>query len=186
MRPRTLARKNLQPLLQLYRDYGQCIFENGMSYDQRATLRGELVVDSVLSGNILVCALLYDIGNLLQLANNQVVTYGIDLKRDKQAAHYLTKIFTQNTCKPIRLKSIAYAYRSQKNDIAQLCLSSGTLALATKKIFEESPWFFSSMTLLRINKRIDFKAKSKGCLEDFEEVLLTHTHILINKEKQYA
>lgn len=179
MRPRTLARKKLKPILSFFERVGDCMAPCGLSYHQKAIARAQYAVDRNLDDSLVVCSLLYDLDELLIHSNNKATKITL-LNKDKHAAAFLKMTFPEHIIKPLRLKTITQQYASQSS-----CLEKGTA-----KLFEESPWFFACMSVYQIEKKLIDQASlhshSLSDINSFEEVLLSQTLILSNKEKQNA
>ena len=181
MRPRTLARKQLKPLFNLFNDEGDCIAPCGLSYQQKAIARAQQAVERSVDDSLIVCALLYDLDELLMLSHASSASSHIRMiNKDKHAAEFLKMVFSDHIIKPIRLKTVAQQYSEPP-----ICIEPGTATL-----FEESPWFFLSMSLYQIEKKITTNVnphlKIHSEIISYEELLLSQTLILINKEKQHA
>jgi hypothetical protein len=176
MRPRTLARKKLKPILDFFERFGDCIAPCGLSYQQKAIARAQYAVDRNLDDSLSTCALLYDLDELMikSLSKNTPIN---KLNKDKHAAECLKAIFPEHITKPIRLKTITEQYASQP----------ATLEDGTAKLFEESPWFFACMSLFQIEKKllthVSAHVHNVSDIASYEELLLSQTFILSRKEK---
>jgi hypothetical protein len=179
MRPRTLARKKLKPILDFFERFGDCIAPCGLSYQQKAIARAQYAVERNLEDALSACALLYDLDELVIQSLSQNAPTNI-LNKDKHAAECLKVIFPEHISKPIRLKTITKQYASQP----------ATLENGTAKLFEESPWFFACMSLFQIEKKllthVSAHAHNVSDIASYEELLLSQTLILSRKEKQHA
>ncbi|MFT5593405.1 MAG: hypothetical protein ACI8SR_001786 [Oceanicoccus sp.] len=179
MRPRTLARKKLKPILDFFERFGDCMAPCGLSYQQKAIARAQYALDRNLEDTLTVCALLYDLDELVIKSLNQTASR-TPLNKDKHAAECLKLTFPDHITKPIRLKAITKQYASQP------C----TLESGTAKLFEESPWFFACMSLFQIEKKLLSQASTHSHnvsdIASYEELLLSQTLILSRKEKQHA
>ncbi|MFY0640113.1 MAG: hypothetical protein JXR16_03630 [Bermanella sp.] len=179
MRPRTLARKKLKPILDFFERFGDCITPCGLSYQQKAVARAQYALDRNLEDSLTACALLYDLDELVIKSLTQNSPTEI-LNKDKYAAECLKIIFPESMTKPIRLKTITKQYASQP----------AKLENGTAKLFEESPWFFACMSLFQIEKKLLSQASNHvynvSNITSYEELLLSQTLILSRKEKQHA
>ena len=180
MRPRTLARKRLKPVLNLFNDIGGSVAPCGLSFQQKAVARAEHAIERHLDNSLIVCALLYDTDELL--ARSLAYQGGAynSINKDKLAAEFLKPIFPEHITKLLRFKSITQQYANE----------SVALERGTAQLFEESPWFFSSMSIFQIEKKLLNQLHThvhiKNEISSYEELLLSQTLILSNKETLHA
>ena len=180
MRPRTLARKKLQPIFKLFKVFGDCTSVTGYSYTQNAISRAAWAINKGYESYIVVCAILYDLDELILLSEKHDVNKIFAIEKDKQAREFIKLIFNEEISKPLRLKSVAQHYGRHDSKLDS----------STVQLFEESPWFFSSMVLYQLNKKLSKQTNSDptlvGDILDYEETLLSQTLILYNRDKTHA
>lgn len=180
MRPRTLARKKIKHVLYLFHEFGDRISSTGLSYQQNAIARAAWALEKNYEPYLVASAILYDVDELLAIAKTGTSILKTKTEKDKMASEFLKPIFDELISKPIRLKSVAQHYGNKT-----LELDSSTAIL-----FEESPWFFSSMALFRLHNKLFTNTVPgfllHGEIMEYEETLLSQTLILCKRDHEHA
>lgn len=137
---------------------------------------------------LIVAALLHDIGHLLHKHDEDCATQGIDDLHENIGAQWLVRFFPLNVTEPIRLHVAAkryrcatdadYASRLSPASVLSLELQGGPFNKTEQDQFEQNPWCAAALRL----RTYDEAAKVPGLETPDLEYFLTYVQRILNQQ----
>jgi phosphonate degradation associated HDIG domain protein len=151
--------RSLEEVLDLYDRYATHVYDESLSQIDHALQSAALAEQDGADDELVVAALLHDVGHLLDLAANDGDRRrdGTDLQHESSGARYLTGLFGPGVTGPIALHVRAKRYRCAVDDAYVATLSEGSVRslelqggpadAAEVRSFESNPGFERAVAL---------------------------------------
>lgn len=150
---------SVDEIVDLYERWGRENYDEGLSQTEHALQTAALAVNDGAPDELVVAALLHDIGHLLDLAaaEGHWVPSEIDLAHESVGARHLATLFPPTVTGPIALHVRAKRYRSatdpdyaaslSEGSTVSLQLQGGPMSPEEVEAFEDNPSFKAAVAL---------------------------------------
>ncbi|GDX27944.1 hypothetical protein LBMAG13_03680 [Actinomycetes bacterium] len=142
---------SVSEVIDIYTNFGNEFYSEDVTQISHALQCATLAQDSGASDELIVAALLHDIGHLIDLAENGSTTtaFEIDAKHEAIGAQSLSKLFRPDVTAPIALHVDAKRWRCATDllyhgtlsqaSVASLVLQGGPMSTDEQRRFESHP-----------------------------------------------
>lgn len=147
---------SLSTLLELFEQYGDISFRDGVSHREHALQAGQRAKDNGLDSALVTASLLQNIGYLVRYAQGESETSPRETASlEALGVQTLSKIFGPQVTEPIRLQPVAKKYwLAVETDEEHPLLQSEESSLSTEfERFYRHPYFERAVLLARFHKR---------------------------------
>lgn len=143
---------------------------SGVSQLEHALQAAALAQKAGSSKELVVAALLHDIGHLVHDLGESPAEHGIDDQHESLGSAYLSRLFSSAVSEPVRLHVPAkrylvateetYSGRLSADSVRSLALQGGPMSAAEQEAFRREPFWRDAVAL----RRFDEDAKVRGAV----------------------